>query len=104
MEINDSICAVLILAGGKNRRMNGCFKGSLQFHNMIFMEKIRRSLFDETGTFIISYSSPEKVPVIMPECKIVYDEIHNAGSIAGLISGLKTSTAGYLQMRFCPRN
>ena len=90
MEIDDSICDVLILAGGKNSRMNGRFKGSLQFHDMKFIEKIRESLLDETGTLIISYSSPEKVPVIMPECKIVYDEIHNVGPIAGLISGLKS--------------
>lgn len=101
MEINDSICDVLILAGGKNSRMNGRFKGSLQFHNMQFMEKIRRSLFDETGTFIISYSSPEKVPVIMPECKIVYDEIKNVGPISGLISGLKACTADYLAVCVC---
>ena len=87
MKINNILCDVLILAGGKNRRMNGSFKGSLQIHNMIFMEKIKEPLADETGTLIISYSSPEKVPVNMPECKIVYDEIHDVGPIAGLISG-----------------
>ena len=101
MKINNILCDVLILAGGKNIRMHGSFKGSLQFQNMKFMEKVKESLLDETGTLIISYSSPEKVPVIMPGCKIVYDEIHNAGPIAGLISGLKACTADYLAVCAC---
>ena len=92
---------VIILAGGKNRRMEGRFKGSLAFRNEVFLDSIVNALRSREGSIYLSYASEEQAELIPDGCTVVYDNIRGAGPLAGLVSALEACSTEYAAVCAC---
>lgn len=101
MRIDHTVCDVLVLAGGMNSRMNGFFKGDLEYRNERFLRRIWDSLYDGTGKMVISFSDPGRVPEHTEAWEKVFDEFHGIGPVAGLISGLEACSSRYVAVCGC---
>lgn len=101
MNIRGNVIDVIILAGGKNSRMKGKFKGSLAFRNEVFLERIVRSFRGEEGEILLSYASPEQAEIVPEGARVIYDDLREVGPVAGLISGLKAGGTEYAAVCAC---
>jgi len=101
MKIDGHIFDTIILAGGKNSRMQGKFKGSLTYRDEIFLERIMKGIQDGTGQIFLSCAEPGQVRDIPEGCRVIYDTFKEVGPIAGLISGLRESESDYAAVCAC---
>ena len=101
MRIDYTVCDVLLLAGGMNRRMHGYFKGNLKYGSESFLKRIWNSLYDGTGKMVISVSDSGHVPAGVEEWEKVFDVFHGIGPVAGLLSGLEACSSKYVAVCGC---
>jgi len=101
MTIEGNIIDTIILAGGKNSRMHGRFKGSLTYRDEVFLDRIIKGIGDGTGQIFLSCSTPGQVKDIPHKCTVIYDTIKDAGPLAGLITGISESTTDYVAVCAC---
>lgn len=78
---------VLVLAGGKSRRMGGTHKGNLKLGDETFQSSVIRELSEIADQIFLSYGVT--VHCQDSRCKILMDEIPDCGPLGGLVSGLK---------------
>jgi len=91
--INEPKISCAILAGGRNKRMNGQNKAFLTAQNQTFIEKLIDELkgFDE---IMISCSNPEDYKDL--NIKLVEDEVKGIGPLGGIYSCLKQAKNEHL--------
>lgn len=95
----DSNITALILAGGKNSRMGGIYKGSLQVENQTILEHLVKEMKKATDQIFLSYG--EKIHMEMPGCEIILDEEKNCGPLGGLYTALKRNDRELLFVSAC---
>lgn len=89
----------IILAGGKNSRMEGQDKAFLEIEGRPIIERIFERLKNLVNEIIVVTNSPEKYhcyPV-----KLVSDEKPGLGPLMGIYCGLKASSARYNFVAAC---
>lgn len=89
----------LILAGGKNSRMNGSYKGNLIYGNETFIEKIINELEKITKQIWISYG--DKMHDLYKGCRIVQDEYPGCGPLSGIHAGMKMCDSEIVLVAAC---
>ena len=89
----------LILAGGKSSRMGGIHKGSLQFQNESFTQRLISQLKPHVETLWLSYGDTVQQEDL--DCMIVRDEYLNCGPMGGLHAGLKNTGSDMLIVAAC---
>lgn len=89
----------LILAGGKNSRMDGNYKGNLIYDNETFVEKILNELKKSAEQIWISYGREQHDAY--EGCRIVQDEYPDCGPISGLHAGLKMCEGDVVLVAAC---
>lgn len=89
----------LILAGGKNSRMKGNYKGNLIYGNETFIEKIISELEKITKQIWISYG--DKMHDLYKDCRIVQDEYLGCGPLSGLHAGMKMCDSEIMLVAAC---
>ena len=97
--VRPPIAAAIILAGGKNSRMEGQDKAFLEIEGRPLIERIFERLKNLVNEIIVVTNSPEKYhcyPV-----KLVSDEKPGLGPLMGLYCGLKASSAKYNFVAAC---
>lgn len=89
----------LILAGGKNRRMQGVYKGDLVIRQETFVDHLVREMRRIARHIYLSYGSEEHGE--KPDCQIVRDIHPGCGPISGLEAGLTACQEEYLLVTAC---
>lgn len=89
----------LILAGGKNSRMKGNYKGNLIYGNETFIEKIISELEKITKQIWISYG--DKMHDLYKDCRIVQDQYPGCGPLSGLHAGMKMCDSEIVLVAAC---
>src|SRR3990167_1947192 len=83
----------IILAGGRNARMQGVDKAFLEVDGRPIISHIIDRLTPFVDQAIIVTNSPEKY--VNFEARTVWDEIPDKGPLMGIYSGLKASSSEY---------
>lgn len=93
----------LILAGGKSTRMGGRHKGDLTYHSETFLEHLigefRKGIKQEPQQIMVSYGN--KIHEKRDDVRIVMDEFHECGPIAGIHAGLCHCSSEELMIAAC---
>ena len=93
----DPALAGVILAGGKNRRMLGRYKGSLRTPDgKAFAVHISDEMHRMTNLVYISFG--ETVQEEIEGCRIVRDEYKNCGPLGGLHAAMKAAAENGMEL------
>lgn len=89
----------LLLAGGKNSRMGGNYKGNLIYDDETFVEKILNELKKSAEQIWISYGRVQHDSY--EGCSIVQDEYPDCGPLGGLHAGMKACEGDVVWVAAC---
>lgn len=89
----ESKISAIILAGGRNTRMQGIDKAFLEIDGQPFIARIIDRLKDLVGEIIVVTNAPEKYAKY--KVKLARDDAIGMGPLMGIYCGLKASGAQY---------
>lgn len=89
----------LILAGGKNSRMRGAYKGDLRLDSETFVDHLIHEMRQVAEHIYLSYGETDHGE--KAGCTVVRDLRPGCGPISGLEAGLASCRNGYLLVAAC---
>lgn len=89
----------LILSGGKNRRMNGNFKGNLIVDGDTILDRLVSEMKKRAHTIWLSYG--DTVHEERADCRILTDVWKGCGPMGGLYTGLTAVTEPWMMTAAC---
>ena len=78
----------VVLCGGHSRRM-GASKSWLEFNGEHLLPRMVRIVSGVASPVVVAARAGQSLPPLPSEVGVVYDEIENAGPLAGLAMGMK---------------
>jgi molybdopterin-guanine dinucleotide biosynthesis protein A len=77
-----------VLCGGHSRRM-GASKPWLEFNGEPLLQRMVRIVSDVASPVVVAARAGQSLPLLPGEVGVVYDELENAGPLAGLAMGMR---------------
>ncbi|MCD4703139.1 MAG: molybdenum cofactor guanylyltransferase [Methanosarcinaceae archaeon] len=94
----------LILAGGLGKRLGFAEKGLIHLEGRTLIEQIINTLAPITDEIIISLrdrSQQEQFRRHLSDHKVVFDQYHHVGPLAGMLEGFKAAKGEYIFVTGC---